>query len=74
MLLPVTIVLGLIYFASYFFLMEKGTALNRQTLIPEYSSISRLGKDERRIGPVTLQVSYSSWLNPIFEPLDRIFR
>ncbi|MFC7338837.1 hypothetical protein ACFQY0_16700 [Haloferula chungangensis] len=73
-LIPTVIILGVVYVAAYFLLMEKGTAINRTTLIPEYSSISRLGKDERKIGPLSIQVTFSSWLNPIFEPLDRVFR
>ena len=68
------ILLALLYIGSYFLLMEKGTAINRKSFLPEYSSITRFGEAERKIGPLSIQVTYSSWLNPIYEPLDQVFR
>lgn len=63
-----------LYLAAYFAVMEKGTALNRKTFLPEYPSVSRFSDSERGFGPVSIKVTFSSWLNPVFSPLDRIFR
>ncbi|MEP4079650.1 hypothetical protein [Haloferula sp.] len=63
-----------LYLVSYFVIMEEGIALNPRNHLPEYSSISRFASSDRNFGPLSLQVTYSTWLNPIFQPLDKLFR
>ncbi|MEM1082537.1 MAG: hypothetical protein AAGI48_00305 [Verrucomicrobiota bacterium] len=72
-LLVFALVISFVYLASYFFLMEEGIALHPKTKIPEYSSIPRFGSTIDA-GPISLQVTHSSWLNPIYQPLDKLFR
>lgn len=64
-----------LYFGAYFAFMEKGTAVNPDTKLPEYKSISKFADGLRiRGGPIDLGIADSHWTNPIFEPLDRLFR
>ena len=62
------------YVAFYFAVMEKGTAVNPDTLLPEYRSISRFADGVRIDGIVQFKVARSHWRNPVFAPLDRVFR
>lgn len=68
------VLLVIAYFGTYFLLMEPGTALNPDTLLPEYRSISKFAEGIRIRGPVEIKVTESHWTNPLFEPLDRLFR
>ena len=67
-------VLLIIYFGGYFVLMEPGTALNPETKLPEYESISKFADGIRVRGPIEISVAESHWTNAVFEPLDRLFR
>ncbi len=62
------------YVAFYFAVMERGTALNPDTKLPEYRSISKFAEGIRISGPIEFKVAESHWTNAVFEPLDRIFR
>lgn len=74
-LIAFVLVLAVLYFGAYFAIMEKGTALNPETKLPEYQSISKFAEGLRiKGGPVEVGIANSHWTNPLFEPLDRIFR
>lgn len=68
------VLLVVAYLGGYFFLMEPGTAINPDTLLPEFKSISKFAEGLRISGPIEFKVAEAHWTNPIFEPLDRIFR
>lgn len=68
------VLIVVVYFGAYFVLMEPGTALNPDTMLPEYESISKFAEGLRISGPVEIKVTESHWTNPVFEPLDRLFR
>lgn len=73
-LILLIIALPVLYLVSYFLLMEEGTALNPDTKLPEYRSVSKFAKGVRIDGPVNIHITESHWMNPVYEPLDRIFR
>ena len=73
-LLLVIIALPAVYLVSYFLLMEEGTAIDPKTKLPEYRSVSKFAEGLRVESPVRIRIAAADWTNPLFEPLDRIFR
>jgi hypothetical protein len=62
------------YLGSYFLVMAPGIAIDETFTREEYNSVSRFARRAAVPCPRVDRVAMSHWTNPLFEPLDLIFR